>query len=269
MRAGTSLFDSKKVPIYFEPVSNQYLPPEEFRMITDIAVPGIKPYYMVSNYGRIWHIYRQEFLSYNMDSKGYFFKPLATKEGAKACRIHRLVMLVFCYIDGCEKLFVNHKDGNKLNNCITNLEWATPSENTIHAINTGLVSGNKIAEAQVRQICELLQEGKLTLNEISELTGIHYQTISAIQGKRSHIDISDQYDIKSRKIGSNFTIDQVRAICEFYESNRKAQGEILDQYATRALSSIGIKDPGYRLIRTAKKIYTKETYTYVSCEYNF
>jgi hypothetical protein len=51
--------------------------------------------------------------------------------------IHRLVALAF--LDNSDsKSQVNHKDGNKLNNFLSNLEWATPAENTRHAWETGL-----------------------------------------------------------------------------------------------------------------------------------
>ena len=270
MRKGMKLYDDSKSPIYFEPTQDLYIPPEEFRMIESNAVPGIRPYYMISNYGRIWHIYRREFLTMNMDSKGYLFKPLATDHGAVNCRIHRLVMMTFCYFDGCESVLVNHIDGIKTNCCITNLEWVNYSENMIHAFNRGLVGKSpKITEEIVRQICEYLQEGTKTLSEISEITGIAYQTVSAIQNKRSHIDISEQYDIKPRKISNNFTIEQVRNLCSYYENNKKDPKETLDQYCLKAVNTIGIKDPGYKIIRTAKKILSRETYGYISCEYNF
>lgn len=53
-------------------------------------------------------------------------------------RVHRLVATTFLPNPG-NKRTVNHIDGNKLNNTITNLEWATHSENTVHAIETGLI----------------------------------------------------------------------------------------------------------------------------------
>lgn len=51
--------------------------------------------------------------------------------------VHRLVAVAF--LDKPNgKDFVNHKDGNKLNNHFTNLEWCTQSENNQHAYDTGL-----------------------------------------------------------------------------------------------------------------------------------
>lgn len=54
---------------------------------------------------------------------------------------HRIIALTF--IDNPDnKPFVNHKDLNKLNNCIENLEWVTPSENTLHYINSIKLKNN-------------------------------------------------------------------------------------------------------------------------------
>lgn len=65
-------------------------------------------------------------------------KIILTKDNkSKLFSVHRLVAIHF--IPNPEgKEFVNHKDGNKLNNNADNLEWCTRSENTIHAYKTGL-----------------------------------------------------------------------------------------------------------------------------------
>lgn len=43
--------------------------------------------------------------------------------------MHRLVLLAFRPVKNSRELEVNHIDGNKINNCLENLEWCTSSEN--------------------------------------------------------------------------------------------------------------------------------------------
>lgn len=66
--------------------------------------------------------------------------------------LHRIVATAFCEnSDPINKKIVNHKDGNKLNNFASNLEWVTHSENNLHSIH---VLGNKCDGAAVRKYYE-------------------------------------------------------------------------------------------------------------------
>lgn len=79
--------------------------------------------------------------------------------------VHRLVAMA--YVPGFEDgLVVNHKDGNKLNNDPSNLEWTTKSANTKHAWQTNLIPlrgednpGAKLTEKRVAYIRKLLGQG--------------------------------------------------------------------------------------------------------------
>lgn len=61
------------------------------------------------------------------------------KDGKKRSKmVHRLIMETYNWIEGCDKLQVNHKDGIKTNNSLDNLEWCTASQNIKHAFDTSL-----------------------------------------------------------------------------------------------------------------------------------
>lgn len=98
---------------------------------------GYEGYYEISNLGRLKSFYRTCGKPYRIlrlsIRKGYY-KNVLCKKGAKkkTAIIHRLVAQA--WIPNPEnKLQVNHKDGNKLNNKVVNLEWCTDSENQKHS----------------------------------------------------------------------------------------------------------------------------------------
>ena len=101
-------------------------------------LPEYEDKYMVSNQGRVYSKGRKKILTMKNNHDGYL--RIQIYAGNNTCRFvstHRLVALAF--IDNPEnKPFINHKDGNKANNTVSNLEWVTQKENIIHAWETGL-----------------------------------------------------------------------------------------------------------------------------------
>lgn len=94
---------------------------------------GYEDRYQVSNMGRIWSIVSQRYLLGSPDKDGYLKVNLTAKNGKKKTeRIHRLVALA--WLPNPSGLpVVNHKDENKQNNNIDNLEWCDVSYNNIYS----------------------------------------------------------------------------------------------------------------------------------------
>lgn len=77
-------------------------------------------------------------LSKNLKSNGYFTVDLCKDGKVKTTLVHRIVAEAFLpNPDGLR--FVNHKDSDRKNNKVTNLEWVTSSENRRHGIDKGYV----------------------------------------------------------------------------------------------------------------------------------
>lgn len=78
-------------------------------------------------------------VAYGQDRDGYYRVILSNNRERKYIKIHQIVVNQF--LGGCpNNMVVNHKDGNKKNNNLSNLEVVTTKENTIHAWSIGLIS---------------------------------------------------------------------------------------------------------------------------------
>lgn len=73
-------------------------------------------------------------LKYSLNHKGYCIVNFLKDGRRKGFAVHTLVAKQFIRNDDPRKTQVNHKDGVKTNNCVQNLEWMTPMENTRHKI---------------------------------------------------------------------------------------------------------------------------------------
>ena len=123
---------------------------EEWKLIK-----GFESRFKVSSHGNIISIdgkYKGEkLLNLNIGTSGYRQVMLRDSGRLHRTRAHVLVADHFCEGRTKERFFVNHIDGNKLNNYFENLEWCTPSENAKHAHRTGLcdLKGEKSPNAKI------------------------------------------------------------------------------------------------------------------------
>lgn len=116
-------------------------------------IPGFEGRYQASNLGRIRSIqdnhgkYKEQIRSTWISNKGYKYVQLFIKDKRHNVSVHHAVASAFLPNPDA-KPTVNHIDGNKQNNFVGNLEWATYSENHIHAYTTGLRNAQHVADRQ-------------------------------------------------------------------------------------------------------------------------
>ena len=136
--------------------------------------------YQISDCGKVRSNFRSKDKSKYKEIKlqnnnGYKLVQLNNKDSKLMFRVHRLVAEAF--IPNPEnKRTVNHKDGDKSNNSVNNLEWATHSENNKHAFDKNLKENKKTyTKKDEMEIIRLKKEG-FKIKEIKEILN-HIATI--------------------------------------------------------------------------------------------
>ncbi len=171
-----------------------------------LPVQGYEGLYEVSNLGNVKRLSRISKNSLGRDTrlpelimkpieskKQGYFRIGTSKDGRhKMNAVHRLVALAF--IPNPEnKPQVNHKDGDKGNNKLDNLEWCTAKENKIHAHQVLKIkmpqgegaSGAKYSEVFITKILDLRFKGGLRYTDISAITSVHKDYIGLVcRGER-------------------------------------------------------------------------------------
>jgi hypothetical protein len=157
----------------------------------------MKVIYIVSNLGRLMSknkmveaknglaLRKGKILNPSKTDKGYLRTRLSVDNIKKNFFIHRLVAEAF--IENLNNLpDVNHKDGNKENNRVDNLEWVTKQENHTHAVRTGLKAKgerhgmSKLTLPQVTEIKNMLR-AKISYSRIAKIFNVTKQTIYGIK----------------------------------------------------------------------------------------
>lgn len=142
-------------------------------------IDGYEDLYRVSDQGHVESYYSGAWkrLRSGQNSSGYLCVLLYRAGAASNERVSRLVAQAF--VPNPEgKPEINHKDGNKLNNAATNLEWVTHMENMHHAMRLGLLprgerhGSSKLTRIQVKEIRKLYAAGDHTQKELGTVFGV-------------------------------------------------------------------------------------------------
>jgi hypothetical protein len=173
----------------------------QFEIWKDVV--GYEGIYQVSSFGGVKRLSRkvnhcngkqwllnEKQLKQSFDFDGYLHLSLTKDKIRKNYFVHRLIAISF--IPNSEnKIQVNHIDGCKSNNFISNLEWATLSENRQHAYRTGLQKGaignkQKSSKLNNEKVLEIRAIGKnKTLLELSKIYNVKFQTISKVLNRNT------------------------------------------------------------------------------------
>ena len=181
-------------------------------------IKGYEGLYQVSNLGRVkslprerrnrqgYYYTKEKILKQTNTSTGY--KKVELFNGTrKSYKVHRLVAQAFLNNE-YNKPQVNHKDGNKINNNVNNLEWVTGSKNIIHAYKTGLNPNMKtlndddiiykytIEGLNMKEIASIYNVCINTIKKRLEDNNIEIRGLSEINNK-FHLDEMDlEYELQ-------------------------------------------------------------------------
>lgn len=225
--------DSLKVRNYFGdplPAIPLIARNEQFRFIDDWVVPNImRDRYLISNYGRVYDRAKNRFMTFQSNkpnnpdgtNDGYLKFKVAyfvdwNKLASRDIYVHRAVMI--CHngvVPGYTELQVNHKNGNKMDNSMWNLEWMTASDNMYHAFNTGLAHGKRtLTNEQAQIVARRLSFGDSNA-DIARDTGINPNIISSIKKGESYKDITKFYPMPELRDNAKAKEDdQIHQICK-------------------------------------------------------
>ena len=160
-------------------------------------IPGCKNEYMVSSFGRVKSLQRfkyiagkktpvnERLLCFYKNKQGYF-RVRIKQHNPPSTLVHRLVAIAFKENPNNHK-WVNHEDGNKENNKLSNLKWGSISYNIQHAYDNGLKVAkkgedsymSKLSAKDVIKIRKISESGK-SRKSISKIYSVTPECISHI-----------------------------------------------------------------------------------------
>jgi hypothetical protein len=154
-----------------------------------IIINNISTSYFITEDGKCYNSKTNKYLKGQENYKNHYFSYILTMpDGSKKrCYAHRLVAEAFiAKPEDKNKNQINHKDGNKLNNSVENLEWVSAKENSQHAIENELkehkpvfcFNKDKILVAKYKTVIEAEKAAKISASLISQELNKEIKTLS-------------------------------------------------------------------------------------------
>lgn len=135
----------------------------DIKVIKMKDIKGYEGRYAITSCGKVWSYSLNRFFDFDKDWKSYVRVSLFKDGKSKHFQVHRLVAQA--YIPNPDNLpCVNHKDENKLNNCVNNLEWCTVAYNNNYGTRNKKIS---IAKEKYKKRCICVETGEV-FNSIKE-----------------------------------------------------------------------------------------------------
>ena len=181
-------------------------------------IPGWEGFYQVSDSGYVRSLDRciirngaqmsikGKLISQHADARGYVSVGLYRNNRCYNYSVHRLVLLAFNPIPNCDDYQCNHKNGDKSDNRLVNLEWVTPKENQQHAIKLNLRKG--MSHSHILRMTAA--SAKVRTMKVRCLTnGVTYSSV-AIAAQELGISTSCIYDsIRDGKIHNGYKFERI------------------------------------------------------------
>ena len=247
-------------------------------MQKNIIIDGIDTGYIIDSNGTVFYKTRGKTPQYKVlkphtNHRGYYLVNIYADKKMYAKQVHRLVAEAFIPNYSEEKTQVNHIDGDKSNNDISNLEWVSPKENIAHALSHGLIhnigdtaSSAKITCTIAADICKYLEDKSLSVPDIARICNVSIDTVRDIRRGKTWKHVSYKYNIHGKRkdgrglAGENnpkakISVVAVHEICTMISTGKYSLPQI-----SRILSVP---------YRTIQHIYDRSSWKKVSKKYKF
>lgn len=150
-------------------------------------IMGYDGIYSISSDGEVYSHRSNKMLQPEISNTGYKRVDLRINGKHDKRSIHRLVGEAFIENTNTDKIFINHKNGKKTDNNYNNIEWATPSENNIHASKYGKMKRN-LTMNESNLIKKERKKFGTTYRELAENYGSNISTIFRICKGESYVN---------------------------------------------------------------------------------